>query len=269
LVCDLVFRTQCILVHLAVQFGTENMHVEAYFRSLTAELEALRDRVRSFMDKPNWLTDGEWKESVLRSVLTRQLPETIKVGRGFVLTKNGNSTQCDILIYKASAPVLFRDGDLVFLTPDAVVGIIEVKSRVGGALVTDVIGKFSEIGRKMSRHRKNCIFGLFSYQADIDGPEALTLVHEGCRQRSGIVDIMTLGCSDFVKWWPRNPRGGEGHYDRWHSYELQNMSAGYFIANVVESVSPGFVAANNELWFPEAGKEARKTGETPFDKVPD
>ena len=42
------------------------------------------------------------------------------------------------------------------------------------------------------------------------------------------------------------------------------MSVGYFIANVVDFVNSGSVGNNNWLWFPEAGKESKKTGDSAF-----
>ena len=113
------------------------MDVAAHFRSLTGELEALRDRVRNFsVATPHWPTDGEWKESVLRAVLRSYLPAHIEALRGFVVTPEMGSGQIDVLLYDNRKPVLFRNGDLVFVTPDAVTGIIEVKSNIAdrGAL---------------------------------------------------------------------------------------------------------------------------------------
>ena len=95
------------------------MNIEKYFRSLSLELTALKDRVRDFINDAHWLTDGEWKESVLRSLIARNLPRDIQMGRGFILTPSGVSTQIDILLYSAESPVLFRDGDLVFVQPEA------------------------------------------------------------------------------------------------------------------------------------------------------
>jgi hypothetical protein len=42
------------------------------------------------------------------------------------------------------------------------------------------------------------------------------------------------------------------------------MAAGYFIANVVDFVSPDSVARNDWLWFPENGKERKKTGDIAY-----
>jgi hypothetical protein len=75
------------------------MNMIEYHKSLNRELQALKDRVRNLMDDPHWLTDGEWKETVLRSVLRKHLPHSVQVGRGFVLTPSRCSKQIDVLIY--------------------------------------------------------------------------------------------------------------------------------------------------------------------------
>jgi len=238
------------------------MDVKSYYRSLTSELEALRNRVRNFIQGNHWLTDGEWKESVLRSLLSRKLPETVRVGRGFILTPSGPTTQCDILLYSANAPILFREGELVFLTPDALRGVIEVKSRVNSLVLRESLSKFSKIGEQMGTHRSQCFFGLFSYENDMPSDKhVLKALRESCNHETKIVNFINLGCSIFIRWWKFNPAGGDQHYERWHSYNLENMAAGYFITNVVDFVSPESVGKNNWLWFPEAGKESKKTGD--------
>src|SRR5512147_173447 len=103
------------------------MNVQSHFRSLADELWALKNRVRNFIDDAHWLTDGEWKESVLRNILRRHMPASVGVGRGFVITPNSCSSQVDILIYDTSKPTLYKDGELVFVTADSVKAVIEVK----------------------------------------------------------------------------------------------------------------------------------------------
>lgn len=241
------------------------MKIKLYFQSLTAEFESLKDRVRNFIQDAHWLTDGEWKESVLRSFLARKLPETVKIGRGFIVTSDGPSSQCDILLYRASAPTLFKEGDLVFLTPDATLGIIEVKSRTNGRTLRAVLEKFATIGAKLGSDRSHCFFGLFSYETAIQNDQLiLNALREVCDHETKIVDLLSLGCHTFVRWWMHKPEGGTQHYERWHSYNLENMSAGYFIANVVDFVCPESVASNKWLWFPEEGKESKKTGDIAY-----
>ena len=45
------------------------MDTKAYFESLTAELVAVKDRIRNLIGGRYWPGDGQWKESVIRSVL--------------------------------------------------------------------------------------------------------------------------------------------------------------------------------------------------------
>ncbi len=123
-----VTQLKIVLLEIKPYIKIKNsMDVEKYFKSITKEIEGLKDRVRNFIDDANWLTDGEWKESVLRSFLNRNLPSSYKIVRGFIVTPEGPTTQIDLLLYKSSGPVMFRDGDLVFSSPQEVVAIIEVK----------------------------------------------------------------------------------------------------------------------------------------------
>jgi len=85
------------------------MDANEYFRSLTAEINALKDRIRNFIGEKHWLSDGLWKESVIKAILRRYLPGAAGVGTGFVVTDMGPTTQIDILIYDLTKPVLFRD----------------------------------------------------------------------------------------------------------------------------------------------------------------
>src|SRR5688572_15721438 len=81
-----------------------------YYKSLSLELDALKDRVRYLIAGSHWPTDGEWKESVLRSVLRRHLPPTVGVGRGFIIGPQTNSAQTDVLLYDTSRPLLHQEG---------------------------------------------------------------------------------------------------------------------------------------------------------------
>jgi len=228
------------------------MEIQAYYRSITSELESVKDRVRNFINDRHWLTDGEWKESVLRSMISDRLPSNVKIGHGFVITEDGPSSQCDILLYRADCPVLFREGDLVFITPDAVLGIIEVKSKATISVFKKAVSDLVSIGKQLGRYGENCFLGLFAYETTIqDHYEILDVLKEQCRHRSQIVNLLNLGCSIFTRFWKYSPFGGNNYYEYWHSYNLYNMSAGYFITNVLDAVSPDSIEKYNNLWFPD------------------
>ncbi len=56
----------------------------AYRESISHELEIEKDRVRRLIGSDHWLTDGEHKEILLRTILHKYLPDTVRVGTGFV-----------------------------------------------------------------------------------------------------------------------------------------------------------------------------------------
>lgn len=235
------------------------MDVPKYFRSLTRELESVKDRVRNFIDHRHWLTDGEWKESVLRSLIGQRLPGSANIGRGFVITETGPTTQCDILVYRADCPVLFREGDLAFVTPDSVLAIIEVKSTATKPVFTKAVEKLAAIGLKLGQYREHCRLGLFAYETSANHHEwALDKLQGLCHDRSQVVDLVNLGCSTFIRYWYFSPNGGSNPYEKWHSYSLTNMSAGYFAANVLDHISPESIARHIHLWFPEDSKEINR-----------
>jgi len=86
------------------------MNTNDYLQSLGVEFEALKDRIRQIMDDPQWQTDGEWKESVLRHVLRRHLPATVLIGRGFVVSDQTTSSQIDCPLRRDCVGVFWLPG---------------------------------------------------------------------------------------------------------------------------------------------------------------
>lgn len=234
-----------------------------YFVSLTDELRALKNRVRKFINNRHWQTDGEWKESVLRSFLRRNLPKSVEVGRGFVITDRGPSKQLDVLIYDTSKPVLFRDGDLVFITPDAAVGIIEVKTSLNNVKFRSEVTKLCksiELIQSSSARRR--IIGLFSFEDETDETASIlqTLQVVTQERSSRIVHCICLGDSKFIKYWNLNPDNERQLLDSWYAYHLERMAPGYFIHNMIQAISPESVDSNKSLWFPAEGKSVSRIG---------
>ncbi len=241
------------------------MRTEAYFRSLTAEVDALKDRVRYLIEDAHWQTDGEWKESVIRQVLRRHLPQSVGVGRGFVVTAAATSRQIDVLIVDTGKPVLFRDGDLVFVTPDAVLGIIEVKSRATPTVIADAAAKLADDMLLVRLHPNIRAFaGLFAFEQGNGGAEAyLSAIASASPRWENRLDFVCIGPSRFIRYWHLNPDEPNRPYEGWNSYLLQGVAPGYFVHNVVDAISPDSVFSNNEVWFPRGGKEPYRDGARP------
>ncbi len=235
------------------------MDSRSHFRSLSRELQALRDRVRNFIADAHWQTDGEWKESVLRSALRRNLPDTVKVGRGFILSGDRTSSQIDVLIYDSSKPVLFQDSDLVFITPDAVKGLIEVKSRVTLGQLADVLEKICQNIDFVRGHGFSARFAaLFAYDSESpqkDQDAYLEVIRNVSDTRQRLVNFATLGPSKFIRYWDLNPENHKQLHERWHSYHLKSLAYGYFLHNVVEAVCGESVVQHEDVWYPRETKE--------------
>lgn len=113
-------------------------NIKSFQESITEELTVIKNRVRNIIGNSHWGEDGRYKEAVLSKVLKNYIPNNVSIGTGFIVSspsvfQTGNievSDQIDILIYDNTIPVVFREGDFVIVTPDAVKAIIEVKSEV-------------------------------------------------------------------------------------------------------------------------------------------
>jgi len=241
------------------------MDTEAYLQSLASEVAALKDRVRYLIEDAHWQTDGEWKESVIRQVLRRHLPQSVRVTRGFVVTANATSRQIDVLIVDSSKPVLFRDGDLVFVTPDAVLGVLEVKSRATPTVVSDVAMTLAETMLLVRLHPNTRAFsGLFAFEQEGGSTDLyLSKIAEASPRWENRLDFVSLGASRFIRYWHLDPDEPKHVYEGWNSYALNGLAPGYFVHNVVDAVSPDSVLSNNDVWFPRRGKEPFRDGARP------
>lgn len=213
-----------------------------------------------FIDDGHWPTDGEWKESVLRSIIRRSAPDSVTIGRGFVVAPDWQSTQIDVLIYDNTFPVLYRDGDLVFVSPASCRAIIEVKSAIRSAVqFRDAAAKLAACAENIREATQQDLFvGLFAYESHIKvGPNELGLLQESAGQNCRrIINHVVLGPSDFIKFWRQRPENGAAMYNHWHLYQLTNMAAGYFVHNLIGAVCSDLAAQREDVWFPRNSKEA-------------
>lgn len=241
-----------------------SVDIKSYLKSLTAECNAQRDRVRHFIGTQHLPSDGMWKESVLRAMISRTLPSTYAVASGFVVTKDSASTQIDVLIYDTSIPTLYKGGDLVFVTPSACTAVIEVKSRLSATQFRDATRKLADVCQLVKCHEpgKKLFSGVFAYEKS-GGNYTTLLAHianaaEGNRTR--VVNHASIGDDIFIKYWPRHPDAalddneGDG-YSTWHHYTLRDMAPGYFLHNLMSHLAGEDLIRGNNVWFPADGKE--------------
>lgn len=239
-----------------------------YHKSLTDELYALKDRIRNLVE--HWPTDGEYKEAALRTVLRRHLPDSLIVGRGFIVTEQSSSTQIDLLIADGSKPTLFRDGDLMILTPDCVRAVIEVKSSLRVfADVKECAVKLAEIG-KLCQENSEAIpwLGIFSYDGILKTDELLlNAVETAYKETGAVIDCLAYGKDRFVRFWKKGEleRGDDPdavNVEKWRLYEIEHLASAYFVGNVVDAVSTLSRKNNAFAWYPLSdGKQVHMRAE--------
>lgn len=219
-----------------------------YYKSIGEEICSVKNRIRFLMNNPHYPTDGELKESILRHVIRRYTPENIKIARGFIHNGERCSTQIDILVYDSKYPVLFKEGDLVFVTPDSVRAVIEVKTRQSIPNLEKTLSTLNEIAQIIADI--NCFIGLFSYDYDREYSRDLIervseITNVGCRS---YINHLVLGKNLFMKYWTNDPITNE-ECSKWHIYKLKDLSYAYFINNLLDYISNGAVSINHRAWF--------------------
>lgn len=235
----------------------------AYHRSITEELYSIKNRIRNLVQ--HWPTDGESKEVALRSLFRKHLPGSVTVGRGFIVTSEQTSTQIDILIVDSSKPTLFKDGDLLIVTPDAVLGVVEVKTElrsendIGDALIK--LSRVEELCRDTTR--KDTIWtGLFIFEGNgEDGERYLKSMARAYEETRRIIHCVSAGRDLFVRHWSRGRDvNSQERGPVWHSYKLPQVAPSYFLGNLIDWISSVDNQNAQFAWFPAlGGKEQYKT----------
>ncbi len=105
---------------------------EPYDDTLTAGRDVY-DYIEKILEKAPSNTqfgpEGNYRESLIRSYLKEILPQPSAIGTGFIVNEhNLSSKQIDIIIYDPRIAPLFKLDELVVVVPEAVYGIIEVKT---------------------------------------------------------------------------------------------------------------------------------------------
>lgn len=117
--------------------------ISACLKSWSDELQSRADRVRNLIGDRHWLSDGHHKEELIREFLSRHLPPTLRISRGFVCSSEIGtpvSPEIDILISDSLGELpWFTEGRLVIAPPSAVRGCLQVKTEYATNELTSVL----------------------------------------------------------------------------------------------------------------------------------
>ncbi len=240
-------------------------NIKDYHRSVGSELQAIKDRVRNLIGDAHWGEEGRYKEAILKNSISRFLPADISIGTGFVAIKENErvrtTKQIDLILYNNSYPILFREGDFVILTPDPVMGIIEVKTKIkkaGENSLERILIKSYENAKRILKSRQNppisqhfhFFNGIFSYDSEVGYRAALNayrrhlpyndddLVHEKHEKSDYIVNNICLNQNIFMR----------VTYHGFAAYKLQKLAPSYFISNLL-SYLKNRELGDQRLWF--------------------
>lgn len=243
-----------------------------YHQSIAQELDVTKNRVRDLIGNSHWLSDGEFKEAVLRKILINHVPESMRVGKGFICYPSeeqdnyrNNSSQLDILITSKNKYTLFKDGELTIVTPDVVEAIIEVKTKHNKSELEDDLKKLAEQAKLVRKYSPNCWIGLFIYEGDNSHENVLKAVNEAVNvEKEKVINSVSIGMNTFILYW----ENGREIYSKvngpvWHSYKfeekLKDLAPAYFISNIVWHLTPNPSEKTQEAWFPIEESNGKET----------
>lgn len=133
-----------------------------YAASLANELKGLSERVRHMIKHPAIV--GGYREVLLQGLLKKHLPERYHVATGFIL---GCHRQIDVLIYdRIDCAPIFREGDLVVVSPEAVRAAIEVKTDLNSKTLKKSIELMYEIAQ-VDNSLPPFFRGIFAFDSNI------------------------------------------------------------------------------------------------------
>ena len=209
-------------------------------KSITKELDTIKNRVRNLIGSSHWGEEGRYKEAILRNVIKRFLSSNLSIGTGFVIKKNNGNTQIsnqiDIIIYDNTVPVLFSEGDFVITTNKNVKGIIEVKTRIRNNKLQEIIEKNAKINGKLIG--KNIFNGIFSYEYEDDINSGN--IDLAIKVAEGYVNHISLGPDVFIRFWKKEDRNRlrppvkNCQNDFYNIYTIRDLSFSYFISNLLK-----------------------------------
>lgn len=250
------------------------MSILEFQKSITKELDVVKNRVRNLIGNRNWGEEGRYKEAILKNAISSFLPKHLSIGTGFIMSNENDqvstSKQLDIIIYDNTYPLLFSEGDFIITTINNVKGVIEVKSKINHNTcrtknsLCHVINNFDESFPNINIRNRHIFLGLFSFEFD-DVQINSENIDNAIQNSRGLINHISLGPNYFIKKWTQtqannsNVYSGECAQNFYNIYNIDNLSFSYFISNLLDTIISG--GLNERSWFSfpiEGTKEVHK-----------
>lgn len=204
----------------------------SYQRSISAELNSVKDRIRYFIENRHWGEDGRFKEIILRDCIKSKLPNNVKIGTGFVVGNYDITKQIDLIVYRAEIPPLFKKDEFVILPKEAVLGIVEVKTKLCSINIDDTFRNCHYNGQIIDN--PHIFNGIFSFEDGFNLETGVNnIIKDNCKRYHGYINNVAFGQDYFMKYWSDGFPNHE-RKDKYKIYSLKDLAFGYFISNLIE-----------------------------------
>lgn len=238
-------------------FNTKKFH-----ESISNELQASKNRVRDLIGSKHWGEEGRYKETLLKTVIKRYLPSDRSIGTGFVLTKDGITSQIDLIIYDNTYPLLFSEGDFIISTAESVKAIIEVKTNIQNAGLKETFDRLNKDTDMIfeSQEAESAPFsGIFSYEGFNNNERFIEKFEESIGENELLqgykdngfcigrfIDHIAINENLFCKLMYH-----EGAFN-YSVYNIEKLSASFFISNLLEAISENKMVTkiDQNVWYP-------------------
>lgn len=122
-----------------------NSYINEVFRIKLKELTIKLEGAQTIIRNHN-LSRGVIGEEILRDYLRSIIPKRFCVSQGFIISNNGLSRQCDIVIYDNSITCpLYSFGNIEVIPIEGVKAVIEVKTSINKKGFISVLQSFREL----------------------------------------------------------------------------------------------------------------------------
>ena len=124
--------------------------MQQYYRKIQDKVLVQRDIIKSLVKDQRVI--GDYYEAIIRDVIRENVAEAFAVRRGVVLSKEGKtSSECDIIVYSAAEyGPLFKSGEIVVISPDAVRCVVEVKGTLNKRHLSNAVKNLSSVNELRS-----------------------------------------------------------------------------------------------------------------------
>ncbi len=229
-----------------------------FLMSLNAELQTQATRVRDLIGDAHWLSDGEHKESIVRHLVERYIPDGFEVTSGFAINvenPNQPSRQLDVVVVdRRFEPPLFRRDAFAVVFVTTLVSVISIKSQFTKKSFVDSLENVISVASLQASHRDKALLSSLFFDDEISPSDCYRLVKKWYEEDSQVKLQMNVLASHSINFATTSGmlmryRRKDGESTTVHAafYDCPGLSSAYLIASCMMSAS--MLAKNSSTDF--------------------